>query len=44
MNGRHEAIRLNLRVSAEIKIEELRVIEYMLSLMIQAAKESGRER
>ena len=44
VNDRHEPIRPGMRVSAEIKIGERRVIEYMLSPVIQAVKEAWRER
>ncbi|MDU3044013.1 HlyD family efflux transporter periplasmic adaptor subunit, partial [Bradyrhizobium sp.] len=44
VNGRHEPIRPGMRVSAEIKTGERRVIEYLLSPVIQAVKEAGRER
>jgi hemolysin D len=44
VNDRHEPIRPGMRVSAEIKTGERRVIEYLLSPVMQAAKEAGRER
>ncbi|MGJ4950079.1 HlyD family type I secretion periplasmic adaptor subunit [Bradyrhizobium sp. HKCCYLS20291] len=44
VNGRHEPIRPGMRVSAEIKTGERRVIEYLLSPVVQAVKEAGRER
>jgi hemolysin D len=44
INGRHEQIRPGMRVSAEIKTGERRIIEYLMSPVIQAAKEAGRER
>jgi hemolysin D len=40
----HEPIRPGMRVSAEIKTGERRVIEYLLSPVMQAVKEAGRER
>jgi membrane fusion protein, hemolysin D len=42
--GRHEPIRPGMRVSAEIKTGDRRVIEYLLSPVVQAVKEAGRER
>jgi hemolysin D len=44
VDGRHEPIRPGMRVSAEIKTGERRVIEYLLSPVVQAVKEAGRER
>jgi hemolysin D len=44
VDGRHEAIRAGMRVSAEIKTGDRRVIEYLLSPVMQAVKEAGRER
>jgi hemolysin D len=44
VDGRHEPIRAGMRVSAEIKTGDRRVIEYLLSPVMQAAKEAGRER
>lgn len=44
VNDRHEPIRPGMRVSAEIKTGERRVIEYLLSPVMQAVKEAGRER
>lgn len=44
VDGRHEKIRAGMRVSAEIKTGDRRVIEYLLSPVMQAAKEAGRER
>ncbi|NEV00779.1 HlyD family type I secretion periplasmic adaptor subunit [Bradyrhizobium uaiense] len=44
VDGHHEAIRSGMRVSAEIKTGDRRVIEYLLSPVLQAAKEAGRER
>lgn len=44
VDGRHEKIRSGMRVSAEIKTGDRRVIEYLLSPVMQAAKEAGRER
>ena len=44
VGGRHEPIHPGMRVSAEIKTRERRVIEYLLSPVMQAVKEAGRER
>jgi hemolysin D len=44
IDGRHEPVRPGMRVSAEIKTGERRVIEYLLSPVMQAVKEAGRER
>jgi hemolysin D len=44
VDGCHEKIRAGMRVSAEIKTGGRRVIEYLLSPVVQAAKEAGRER
>jgi membrane fusion protein, hemolysin D len=44
VDGQHEAIRAGMRVSAEIKTGNRRVIEYLLSPVMQAVKEAGRER
>jgi membrane fusion protein, hemolysin D len=44
LNGRHEKIRAGMRVSAEIKTGDRRVIEYLLSPVMQAVKEAGRAR
>ena len=44
VDGRREKIRSGMRVSAEIKTGDRRVIEYLLSPVLQAAKEAGRER
>ncbi|HKA80413.1 MAG TPA: HlyD family type I secretion periplasmic adaptor subunit, partial [Xanthobacteraceae bacterium] len=44
VDGRREPIRVGMRVSAEIKTGDRRVIEYLLSPVVQAAKEAGRER
>jgi hemolysin D len=44
VDGHHEKIRAGMRVSAEIKTGDRRVIEYLLSPVIQAVKEAGRER
>jgi multidrug efflux pump subunit AcrA (membrane-fusion protein) len=44
VDGRHEPIRAGMRVSAEIKTGSRRVIEYLLSPVMQAVKEAGRER
>jgi multidrug efflux pump subunit AcrA (membrane-fusion protein) len=43
-DGRQEKIRAGMRVSAEIKTGNRRVIEYLLSSVMQAVKEAGRER
>jgi hemolysin D len=42
VDGRHEKIRAGMRVSAEIKTGNRRVIEYILSPVVQAVKEAGR--
>ncbi|SHL38093.1 hemolysin D [Bradyrhizobium lablabi] len=44
VDGRHEKIRAGMRVSAEIKTGDRRVIEYLLSPVVQAVQEAGRER
>jgi HlyD family secretion protein len=44
VDGRHEQIRAGMRVSAEIKTGDRRVIEYLLSPVMQAVKEAARER
>ena len=44
VDGREEKIRAGMRVSAEIKTGDRRVIEYLLSPVMQAVKEAGRER
>jgi hemolysin D len=44
VDGRHEKIRAGIHVFAEIKTGDRRVIEYLLSPVMQAAKEAGRER
>ncbi|MCJ2012186.1 hypothetical protein [Methylobacterium sp. J-076] len=44
VDGRHEPIRPGMRVSAEIRIGERRVLEYLLSPVVQAVQEAGRER
>jgi hemolysin D len=44
VDGREEKIRAGMRVSAEIKTGDRRVIEYLLSPVVQAVKEAGRER
>jgi hemolysin D len=44
VNDHREQIRAGMRVSAEIKTGERRVIEYLLSPVMQAVKEAGRER
>jgi hemolysin D len=44
VDGRQEQIRAGMRVSAEIKTGDRRVIEYLLSPVVQAVKEAGRER
>jgi hypothetical protein len=41
VDGRREPIRPGMRVSAEIKTGERRVIEYLLSPVVQAVKEAG---
>lgn len=44
IDGRREPIRIGMRVSGEIKTGGRRVIEYLLSPVVQAVKEAGRER
>ena len=44
VDGRHEKDPPRQRVWAEIKTGDRRVIEYLLSPMMQAVKEAGRER
>lgn len=44
IDGRHEPIRPGMRVSAEIRTGDRRVIEYLLSPVVQALQEAGRER
>jgi hemolysin D len=44
VGGHREPIRPGMRVSAEIKTGQRRVIEYLLSPIMQAVKEAGRER
>jgi hemolysin D len=44
IDGRREPVRAGMRVSAEIKTGERRIIEYLLSPVVQAVKEAGRER
>jgi hemolysin D len=44
VEGRREAIRPGMRVSAEIRTGTRRVIEYLLSPLKQVVKEAGRER
>ena len=44
VDGHPEKIRAGMRVSAEIKTGSRRVIEYLLSPVMQAVKEAGRER
>jgi hemolysin D len=44
VDGRHEKISAGMRISAEIKTGDRRVIEYLVSPVMQAAKEAGRER
>ena len=41
VDGRHEKIRAGMRVSAEIKTGDRRVIEYLLSPVMQAVKKRG---
>ena len=43
-DGRREPIQPGMRVEAEIKTGERRVIEYLLSPVVQAVQEAGRER
>ncbi|SFG88316.1 HlyD family secretion protein [Methylobacterium gossipiicola] len=42
--GRREAIRPGMRVSAEIRTGERRVIKYLLSPVVKTVQEAGRER
>jgi hemolysin D len=44
VDARHEPIRPGMRVSAEIKTGDRRVMEYLVSPVMQAVKEAGRER
>jgi hemolysin D len=44
VDGRHEKIRAGMRVSGEIKTGDRRVIEHLLSPVMQVVKEAGRER
>jgi len=44
VDGRHEPIRPGMRVSAGIRTGERRVLEYLLSPVVQAVQEAGRER
>ncbi|MBV9077672.1 MAG: HlyD family type I secretion periplasmic adaptor subunit [Methylobacteriaceae bacterium] len=44
VDGRREPIRAGMRVSAEIRTGERRVLEYLLSPVVQALQEAGRER
>jgi hemolysin D len=44
VDGRHEQICAGMRVSAEIKTGDRQVIDYLLSPVMQAVKEAGRER
>jgi hemolysin D len=44
VGDRREPIRPGMRVSAEIRTGQRRVIEYLLSPVMQAVKEAGRER
>ena len=44
VDGRQEAVRPGMRVTAEIKTGDRKVIDYLLSPMMQAVKEVGRER
>jgi hemolysin D len=44
VDGRRETVRVGMRASAEIKPGDRRLIEYILSPVMQAAKEAGRER
>ena len=43
-DGRREPIQPGMRVEAEIKTGDRRVIEYLLSPVVQAVQEAGRER
>ena len=44
VDGHREPVQAGIRVSAEIKTGERKVIDYLLSPVMQAAKEAGRER
>lgn len=44
VDGRRETIRPGMRVSAEIRTGDRRVIEFLLSPVVQAVQEAGRER
>jgi hemolysin D len=44
VDGRRETVRVGMPVSAEIKTGYRRLIEYILSPVMQAVKEAGRER
>ena len=44
VDGRSERLQPGMRVSAEIKTGERRVIEYLVSPVVQAVSEAGRER
>jgi hemolysin D len=42
--GRRQALQPGIRVSAEIRTGERRVIEFLLSPVVQVVSEAGRER
>ena len=42
--GKHEAVQAGMRVSAEIKTGDRKALDYLLSPVMQAVKEAGRER
>ena len=44
VDGHQEAVRPGMRVTAEIKTGNRKVIDYLLSPVMQAVKEAGRER
>ena len=44
VDGHHEVLRPGMRVTAEIKTGDRKVIDDLLSPMMQAVKEAGRER
>ena len=44
VDGHHEAVRPGMRVTAEIKTGNRKVIDDLLSPVMQAVKEAGRER
>lgn len=44
VDGRREPIRPGMRIAAEIRTGDRRIIEYLLSPVVQAMHEAGRER